>query len=98
MSLTTLSPTRSSWISSIGYQRGYLAVFTKEGWAWLFEGVPSTLPGLVVAGRVTAKEDGKLSVGATVHRLVRNGGYRVEQIKDRFQVNQLKRMMRTGKA
>lgn len=101
MSLTTLPPTRSSWISSIGYQRGYLAVFTKkeggkEPWAWLFAGVPSTLPGLITAGRVTAKEDGTLSVGAAVHRLARSKEYVRQKIEGEEKVRELKRIMEKG--
>ena len=101
MSLTTLHPARSSWIDSVGYQRGYLAVFTKkeegrEPWAWLFEGVPPTLPGLITAGRVTAKEDGELSVGAAVHRLAKSKEYQRQKVEGEEKVRELKRIMERG--
>ena len=75
MSLTAISPTRSSWITGIGYRttpdgHSYLAIFTNQNFAWLVIDVPPTLPGLLAAGHVTAKDDGELSIGAAVHRLV----------------------------
>src|SRR3954465_3954381 len=74
MSLTPISPTRSSWIRAIGYLHTpdghtYLGVFS-DSFAWLVIDVPPTLPGLLAAGHVTAKDDGELSIGAAVHRLV----------------------------
>jgi hypothetical protein len=77
MSLTSIPSTRSSWIRAIGYVsdratsdgHSYLAIFS-DSFAWLVQDVPPTLPGLLTAGRVTAKDDGALSIGATVRRLV----------------------------
>ena len=99
MSLTTLSPNSSSWIRAIGYQKGYLAIFADD-FAWLVAGVPPTLPGLIVAGRVTAKEDGELSIGAAVHRLVLETGKKEEErkfvrqkVSGEFELRQLWRLM-----
>lgn len=97
MALTTLHRSRSSWVQAIGYQNGYLAVFTKEGWAWLFEGVPATLPGLISAGRVTEKS-GDLSVGSAVHRLALSQKYTRQHVADREAVRELKRMMKEGRS
>lgn len=77
MSLIPISPSRSSWIRAIGYigdrttsdGHTYLAIFS-DSFAWLVQDVPSTLPGLLAAGHVTAKDNGDLSIGAAVHRFV----------------------------
>jgi hypothetical protein len=74
MSLTSISPARSSWIRAIGYLHApddhtYLAIFA-DSFAWLVTDIPPSLPGLLAAGHVTAKDDGELSIGAVVHRLV----------------------------
>lgn len=90
---TTLK--RSSWIDSIGYVNangvGYLAVFTFEGRAILYRGIPSTLPGLIAAGRVYTKDHERLSHGAAYNRLVK-GRYECETITDAAKVNELREM------
>lgn len=107
MSLTTLSPCDSSWIRAIGYRRApdgkaYLAIFTHgDKFAWLMGEVPSTIPGLLVAGRVTAKDDGRLSIGAAVHRHVLQAKdvsgvdkYPRQKIEGRMEIKRLEKIMR----
>ena len=104
MSLTTISPARSSWITAIGYRtfsdgHSYLAIFTNQNFAWLVRDVPATLPGLLVSGHVIAKDDGELSIGAAVHRLVlqKESEYTRQKIEGCFEIQQLKKIMRAGK-
>lgn len=86
---------------------GFLAVFLKAArptvnnprpcpTAVLYSNVPYTVPGLVSAGRVTAKDDGELSVGAAYCRFVR-GKYPSEVVRDAEKVQELRAMMREGR-
>lgn len=93
--------TRSSWIDAVGYvstlDMSALAIFThvkSQPVAILYANVPSHLPGLLVSGRVTAKDDGELSVGATYARLVK-GKYASQTIEGAEEVNKLKEMMKS---
>lgn len=100
MSLTPISPTRSSWIRAIGYlhapdNRTYLAIFA-DSFAWLVTDIPSTLPGLLAAGHVTAQDDGELSIGAAVHRLVLKKSEYPKQKVEGFEMHQLKKIMRSS--
>lgn len=100
MSLTTISPSRSSWIRAIGYRHApdghtYLAVFA-DSFAWLVQDVPSTLPGLLCAGHVIAKDDGELSIGAAVHRHVltkKEYKERTQKVEG-FEMRQLRKIMK----
>jgi len=101
MSLTFISPARSSWVRAIGYRSSpdghtYLGIFA-DSFAWLVIDVPPTLPGLLAAGHVTAKDDGELSIGAAVHRLVlsKKGEYARQKVEGE-ELQQLKRFMKTG--
>lgn len=109
MSLTTLSPADSSWIRAIGYRRtpdgkSYLAIFIHgDKFAWLVGEVPSTIPGLLVAGRVTAKSAGALSVGAAVHRHVLQAKgergtakYPIQRVEDRMEIKRLEKIMKNA--
>ena len=94
---TTLK--RSSWIDSIGYLRApdgqtYLAVFTISGSAILYQGVPSTLPGLIAAGRVKTKDRERLSHGAAYNRLVK-GQYIGQTVNNPKEVEYLRQSMET---
>lgn len=95
MSLTQLSPDKSSWVRAIGYRNGYLAIFA-DNFAWLVSNVPHTLPGLLAAGHVNSKE-GKLSIGAAVHRLVlrRADEFSREKVEGAA-LSELKKVMKTG--
>jgi len=96
--LTQLTPNDSSWIRAIGYRNGYLAIFADD-FAWLFADVPPTMPGLLVAGHVNAKDGSGLSIGAAVHRLMlrRESKYPRQKISDEWQMAVLRRQMRDGK-
>lgn len=59
---------RSSWVKAVRYHGGFLVVFTKQGGCFIFEGVPSEVCGLVLAGT------GGKSVGHAVHQLLREKG------------------------
>ena len=88
---------RSSFIASFAYQGttdglGFLAIFFKAGHAALYRGVPSTIPGLLAAGRTNAKSDGELSVGATYNRLIK-GKFEGATISDPEKVAELKKLM-----
>jgi len=78
----------SSWITSIRYHNGYLAVFTSRGDALLHGNVPSYLAGLVQAGK------GGRSVGSAYHKLVRAKGYPYQHVTDTKAVKKLKEMMK----
>lgn len=93
----TTELTRSSWIESIAYCHApdginYLAIFTLRGDAILYSNVPSTLPGLISAGRVKTVDGSRLSHGAAYCKLVK-GKYPSETINDRAKVNELKLLM-----
>lgn len=71
--------------------------FTKQGGAFIFEGVPSKLCGLVLAGT------GGRSVGHALHRLLRevkedgtlgDWKYKKQYVKDEKEVKELKEMMK----
>ena len=91
MAITNTSH-KSSWIESIGYlhtkDAGWLVVFTNRGSAILYQGVPSTLPGLLAAGQSNTK-DGHRSVGASYNRLIK-GKYQGQTVTDPAEVNYLK--------
>lgn len=94
--MATTNTYRSSWIKAVGYiptpDANYLVVFTNTNTAILYKDVPSTLPGLLVAGQVDAKSgerQGERSIGATWHRLVK-GKYEGQVVKDENEVNYLK--------
>jgi hypothetical protein len=89
MSLTPTSD-RSSWIASVAYKNGFLALFLDNGGAMIFSGVPSYLAGLLVAGQAKAKEGGR-SIGATYHKLVK-GRYTTNYITDENKVRELRRI------
>lgn len=102
MSLTSISSSRSSWIRAIGYlhtpdDRTYLGIFS-DSFAWLVTDIPPTLPGLLVAGHVTAKDDGALSIGAAVHRLVlqKTDKYPRQKVEG-FEMRQLEKIMKEEK-
>ena len=78
----------SSWITSIRYRDGYLAVFTDRGDALLHGNVPSYLAGLVQAGK------GGRSVGSAYNKLVRSKGYPYQHVTDEAAVKELKEMMK----
>ena len=90
---------KSSWIDQISYipeLPGYgvriVVVFTKENGVWVYRGVPSNLPGLLVAGRTNTKgDDPHLSSGATFHRLLK-GKYQEIYVKDKEVVQMIKQI------
>lgn len=99
MAITDTS-TRSTWINAVGYRRTndltVLAIFTSHKdtpVAILYGDVPSHLPGLLVSGRVTAKDDGELSIGAAYSRLVKGRYHPSQTIEGAKSVAELKEMM-----
>lgn len=95
MATTTLSRNRSSWIKSVkylqqleGFGTRVLMVFAEQG-AWVYRGVPTTLPGLLTAGQATSKQGKRESVGATFHRLLK-GRYDELYVRDAEMVETLK--------
>ena len=63
---------KSSWIRTIAYRNGFLAIVTNSH-TMLYAGVPSWVPGLLVAG--TARR----SIGLAYNRLVK-GRYEYERV------------------
>jgi hypothetical protein len=80
----------SSWISSIAYTRGFLAVFLTSGTVLLYADTPSWLPGLLCAGT------GRRSVGLAYNRLVKGRGYQYQRIEDAARVAELRALMADG--
>lgn len=80
---------QSSWILRVGYRRGFLALFLRDGSALLYGGpetpVPSWVPGLIAAGT------GRRSPGTAYHRLVR-GKYDCNRVPA-TRIGELKAMM-----
>lgn len=107
MAITDTSD-RSTWIKAVGYCRvdgplplTLLAIFTTQKIketgemvpaAILYGNVPSHLPGRLVSGHTTAKDDGELSIGATYAGQVK-GRYPSQTIVGENEVNRLKEMM-----
>lgn len=86
----------SSWISCLTYLRTsdghrFIAIFTRDGGALLYRGIPSHLPGLLAAG--TARR----SVGHAYHALLRGKGYEYQQIP-KEKVGELRQMLATAVA
>jgi hypothetical protein len=94
--MTTLTPA-STWISSIAYRAGYLAVFIAPDHcpnsqvgripvAMLYAGTPSWLPGLLAAGT------GRRSVGLAYNRLLK-GRYAYQRIEGAAKIAELRKLM-----
>jgi hypothetical protein len=85
---------RSSWIRSVAYRAGFLALFlAREDLhdppvALLYGSVPSWVPGLLMAGT------GRRSVGLAYNRLVK-GRYAYQRITGGVQVDKLRRASMT---
>lgn len=86
---------RSSWILSVAFRNGFLAIFLARGGAILYSQVPPYIIGLLTAAQAHAKTGnnvGQDSLGATYHRLVK-GKYTGQTIEDAEEVQRLKEMM-----
>jgi hypothetical protein len=81
----------SSWISSILYRNGFLAIFLKVDRdetpvALLYGDIPPRIPGLLIAGT------GSRSIGLAYNRLVKDR-YPYNRVEGRAKVEELKRLM-----
>lgn len=101
--MTTSTRDRSTWITSIAYRNGYLALFTRRGTALLYgpsdarpDGVPAWVPGLLKIGRVKPSgeqvERWRRSVGRAYNRFIRGGGFAYQRV-GRDKVSELREMM-----
>lgn len=84
-------PVTSSWIKSLAYSLGFLAVFLAKGGAMLFGEVPPWKVGLLAAGQAHCKKWNTDSVGATLWRLVL--GQHPCQMLDAEQARELERVL-----